>query len=520
MLKILKLPAVAAVLAAALLLAGCTQESPSVIRVDIDGPVINLDPQFATDPTAQMIIANLFEGLVVQTSDGQLRLGAAARYNISADGLTYTFTLRDDIYWQDGSAVSAQDFVFAFRRMFSPDAPSPLAGNFLAIANAAGVMDGNYPAVALGVSSRGAQTVIFNLEHPYPGFLYSLANTAAMPCNRHAFEQSFGRYGLEARYLFSNGPFAIDRWNSSQLQIIRSEYFREDEQALSERVVFYIGRQDSLGQLLSGRSDMVLVPSDRLGEVSGRSVRLLPAQTTVWGLVFNQNSQPWGNPLLRQGLALAVDLEPHGEYLPANLAATGAFIPSGTPVQAQSFREDAGAPAPDNNSARRLFGRGLAAIGYNHLPPATILAPENHANHLEFLSDTWRRELGAEITIQGVPAEEIAQHFADGDYAIALLSFYSASGGPGVFLSFFHSGTGHHGYNNPRFDYLLSAAGFAVSPEEIIGLYKQAEGILLEDAAIIPIFFETSYYALATGITGVEVLPFGGGVRFQNAHRE
>ena len=522
MLKVLRLMAITIAVAAALLLAGCTQESPSVIRVDISGPVANLDPQFATDPAARMIIANLFEGLVVQDSDGRLSLGAAAGYNISVDGLTYTFTLRDDIYWQDGSAVSAQDFVFAFRRMFSPYASSPFAGDFLVIANATRVMEGMSPPATLGVRALGAQTLIFALERPCPGFLSSLAHTAAMPCNRYAFEQSVGRYGLEARYLFSNGPFTIGRWDGSQLHLNRSEYFREEGQALSERVVFYIGRQDHVRQFLDGRSDMVLVPSDRLIEVTGRPAQLIPAQTTVWGLVFNQNTLPWGNTLLRQGLALTLDLGPRSEYLPANLVATGVFIPPGTLVQTQSFREgaDAHMPSPpDNNHARRLFGRGLAVIGYDHLPLTTIFVPESHATHLEFLSETWRRELGAEITIEIGPNAQSSQRLAIEEYPIALLPFYSTNGAPGAFLSFFHSDVNRYGYNSPRFDHALSAAGLAVNANEIIYLYQQAEGILLEDAAIIPLFFETSYYALATGLAGVDILPFGGGARFQNAQR-
>ena len=215
--------------ACTLLFAGCARYSPAIIRVDISSPVHNLDPQFATDPTARMLIANLFEGLMVQDSDGQLRLGAAAGYSVSPDGLTYTFTLRDDLRWQDGSAVTSRDFVFAFRRIFSPHAPSPFAGEFLAITNAERVMAGEASHITLGVLARDPQTVIFILERPDPGFLASLAHTAAMPCNQSAFEQTMGRYGLAIGYLVSNGPFTLGRWNASQIHLNRSEYFREDE---------------------------------------------------------------------------------------------------------------------------------------------------------------------------------------------------------------------------------------------------------------------------------------------------
>jgi len=519
----IKITALVVAFTATLFIVGCTQDSPSVVRVDISGPVHNLDPQFATDPIAQMVIANLFEALMIQDPEGQLRLGVAAEYHVSPDGLTYIFTLRENARWQDGKPVTSHDFVFAFRRMFAPHAPSPFANDFLAIANAAGVMDGSYSPGALGISAQGEGILVFTLEHPYPGFLTRLAHTAAMPCNRLAFEQTMGRYGLEARYLTSNGPFTIGRWDSAQLHLNRSEYFREEEQALSERVIFYIGRQDPVRQFLDGRSDMVLIPSYRLDEISDRSAQLVPAQMTSWGLVFNQNLRPWSNPLLRQSLALTLDQSLYSEYLPANLAATGLFVPPATQVQGLRFRDsgDISSPlGPDADLARRLFGRGLAALSYERLPPAVVFAPESHTEHLEFLTEVWQRELGVEITFVPTAYEEISQRTSAVDYAVILLPFYSAGEGPGAFLRHFHSRTNRFGYNNPRFDHALSAAGLAVQPEEIIRLYALAEGILLEDAAVIPVYFETLYYALAPNLTGVEVLPFGGGGRFQNAQRQ
>ena len=519
----LKRPVIIFFFAAVFFVAGCSQDSPSVIRADIGEPVRNLDPQFATDPTARMIISNLFEGLIAQDSEGQLRLGAAAQYRISPDGLTYTFTLREDARWQDGSAVTSGDFVFAFQRMFSPHAPSPFAADFLAIANASQVMDGDSSPATLGVSARGPQTVVFTLERPYPDFLIRLAHTAAMPCNRLAFEQSMGRYGMEARYLSSNGPFTIGRWDASQLHLSRSEYFREEEQALSERVILYIGRQDPLRQFLDGRSDLVLIPPDRLDEVSERSAQFIPAQLTVWGLVFNQNARPWGSPLLRQSLALSFDPNLHSENLPANLAATCVFVPSSALVQGQKFRSYGDASSPlglDSAQARRLFGQGLTALGYNHLPPSIIFVPENHTRHLEFLEETWQRELGAEITLVPTPAEQISQRLQTEDFGVMLLPFYSIGEGPGAFLRQFYSGGNRFGYNNPRFDHALGAASLATTREEITRLYALAEDLLLEDAAIIPVYFETSYYALSPGLTGVEVFPFGGGVRFQNAQKQ
>jgi len=491
--------------------------------MDISGPVHNLDPQFATDPTARMVLANLFEGLTVKSPDGSVRMGAAQRVEVSANRLVYTFTLREDARWQDGEPVTAQDFIFAFQRLFYPNAPSPFAGDFLAISQAQQVMDGTEPLTALGVTAPTPGTVVFTLERPAPDFLQLLAGTPALPCNRRAFEESRGRYGLEARYVFSNGPFMLRQWDNSRfLRLDRNENFREEEKALPDRVTLYIGRENPVRQFLDGRSDLVLIPSERLGEVSERQADFIPAERIVWALVFNQNSPPWGNPLLRQSLAMTIDRTLYEEALPHNLRAAGVFIPPAMLADGESFRALAGMYSPlefNPVQGRRLFRRGLDIIGYYRLPETALITPESHAAHMESIQAGWIRNLNADIDIVPAPPAEISERLRTGNYGIILMPFYATEPSPSALLQYFRSTINRFGYNNPRFDYALSATEDA-SPGEAARLYKIAENILLEDAALIPVYFETSYYALASGLTGVEIFPFGGKILFQNARHK
>jgi len=504
-------------------LTGCSPSSTPVIRMDIGGPVRNLDPQFATDPTARMVLANLFEGLMVKSPDGSVRPGAAGKAEVSASGLVYTFTLREDARWQDGEPVTAQDFIFAFQRLFSPYAPSPFARYFLDISNAGRVMDGTASLTDLGVNARGPGVVVFTLERPNPDFLQLLAGTPALPCNRRAFEESRGRYGLETRYVFSNGPFILRQWDNARfLHLDRNEQFREEKKALPGRVTLYIGRENPVKQFLDGRSDLVLIPSERLGEVSERQADFIPVERTVWALVFNQNAPPWGNPLLRQSLAMTIDRTLYEEALPYNLRATGAFIPPAMLSEGESFRALAGSPAPlEFNAAHghRIFRRGLEIIGDDRLPETTLITPEAHAPRMESVQAGWIRHLNADVEIVPAPPAEISERLRTGNYSIMLMPFSAAQPSPGALLQYFHSTVNRFGYNNPRFDHTLAAAQGA-SPRELARFYKTAENMLLEDAALIPVYFETSYYALTPGLTGVEIFPFGGKILFQNAQKE
>ena len=501
---------------------GCAPSASTVIRMDIGGPVHNLDPQFATDPTAIMILSNIFEGLLVKGADGALRPGVAKEYQVSASGLVYTFTLREDARWQDGEPLTAGDFVFAFERIFSPQAPSPFAQDFLAIYGAAQVMSGDAPLSSLGVTARDPHTLVFTLERPLGNFLERLSWTAAMPCNRNAFQESRGRYGLAMRYVHSNGPFVLSRWDASRLHLDRNEYFREEAKALPERVMLYIGRQDPLRQFLDGRSDLVRIPSERLGDVSERQAQFVPVERTVWGLVFNQNASPWGNPLLRQSLALTLDKNLYAQRLPAHLSVADAFVPPAALLGGQSFRSLVGDSAPLSfapNHGRRLFSRGLEVLGYERLPQTTLLLPESHYAILEPLQVGWIRELGVEIGIAPADPDQISERLSARSYDIMLMPFYLAAESPGSMLRAFYSGENRFGYHNPRFDYALRATGHAQSEELLVHFLQNAERILLEDAAIIPVYFETSYYAVVQGLVGVEIFPFCGRVLFQGAER-
>ena len=164
------------------LLPGCGKGEKNLnIRMDLQQEVTSLDPQFSTSWESQVVMLNLFEGLLIRGGDGELSPGAASDYTVSSDGLTYTFHLRRDGVWDDGdpadgvepTPVTAQDFVFSFWRIFDPEVPSPWAGDFQAIRNSQEVMAGELPKTQLGVWAIGEYTLVIQLSEPSPILLYS-----------------------------------------------------------------------------------------------------------------------------------------------------------------------------------------------------------------------------------------------------------------------------------------------------------------------------------------------------------
>ena len=521
------------VLALALLFGGCsTDTTEKTFKYDIPGPVDNLDPQFATDATARMIISNIYEGLLVPTPEGKLRPGVAKSYSLSPDGLIYTFILRENTSWWDtgkdshGKAVTAQDFAFALQRILAPGAASPFADDFLSIKNAREVLAGNLTPDSLGIEAPDPRTLRITLEEPDPLFLENLASTAAMPCDRSFFEEARGKYGLGRAFIRSNGPFYLQRWdNEKYILLAKNKHYTGEQPVIAGGVNLYIGRGDPAERFLSGTTDLArLSGAQSLGLDDNETVATV--EKTVWCVVFNQSDAVWGNPLLRQGLVAAVDRTQLSGHLAAGLTSTGTLVPPAMRILDRPYRELAGSTPPlafDPARGKELFDKGLLSLGLASLPVATLYVPEtdDHALYAGLVQQNWQQYLSAFINIERTTAHNIEQRLVSGDYQMLLMPFSPA--GPrvdsllGVFSS--HSSQNYFGYHSSVYDMMLQSAAHTGSAEEAAAGYARAEALLLGDAVILPLYGEATCYAMGDTVSGIEIFPFGGQVYFKYAQK-
>lgn len=464
------------------------------VRMDLAAPVENLDPQFATGETARMLLLNLGEGLMARTPQGETVPAAAQSYLVSADGTRYTFTLREDLFWEDGEPVTAEHFAFAFRRLFTPGALSPHAGGLSALEGAAPLLEGGGFLRDLGVEAPDNHTLVFRLARPSDDFLGQLAQSYTLPCREDIFTESRGRYGLEAAYVFSNGPFTLARWNSDRLSLEPNSRYREPP---AVAVTLYTSREDAFALFNSGKSDVVRVPAGKESEVRGGAT-LEAHQEAVWCLVFHQNRLPWGNPLLRQGMALTVDESLYAETLPAHLQATAAFA---LPLP----RDQEPRRAFDPPRGERLFALGLEAEELDRPPAAALYVPPEQMETLAQIGQGWQRYLNLHLRLEPADQARRAGLLESGDYGLILLPFSRSGPEEDALLAQFAGGN-PFGYGNPRYDALL---------EE--GQLDRAREMLLEDAAAIPLFREEATTAFAPGLEGIVVYPFGGRMDFSKA---
>ncbi len=518
---------------------GCGPESGQSIRMDLEGAVETLDPQFSTSWESQVILLNTMEGLLVRDGEGNLQAGAAESWEVSADGLTYTFHLREDAVWDDANfkegkaatPVTAHDFVFAFHRIFDPQTPSPWAEDFSAIRGARQVLAGELSKEQLGVRASGDYTLVITLSEPSPVLPELLAGSGALPCNQEFFESTRARYGQGTSYLLSNGPFYLSAWDEEALVLRPNSAYTGEQQVLCPSVVLYTGRAAREGTtawqlFLDGKSDFCLAGNLTAQELEGQNFSFYPAEDTVWALVFRQEEgSVLADARIRQALTLPLDREEFGERIPERFSLTSSLVPGSATLLGQEYRELAPAPQGSSSSpqeAREALTAGLEELELTSLPKLTLLLPQSAqlGSLGGYFQRVWQDELLQYINLEILEDAEFEKRLAAGDFQMAIAPLAAGSGSPMDALAAFATGSSANIclYQDPEFDLLLAQARTAPDASQAADLCLRCEQRLEEQAAAMALFSQQGYYAVAQGVEGLKY--HQGSILFSGAARK
>ena len=543
--RILKLiSGLTAVLMLAISLSGCGTE-PSLVRYDISSWVYTLDPQFAERESEQLVIYNMMEGLMRQRPDGKLEEGVIERYEVSQDQKHYTFYLREGMNWDDKDElpVTADDFVFAFRRIFNSIYPSPFASMYGAIQNSQQVLSGELPVERLGVRAVDERTVEFTLDYADPAFLESLSHSSAMPCSRQLFEAANGKYGSTIKQSYSNGPFFLMQWeNGNRLYLKKNPRYYDVQQVQSPGLYLYMDRdvqtaiQKEKGEqapsrfelLMSGKSDGCLADYEQYRQARSAGMTCQESQSIVWALTFNQTHTAFCNQQVREGFLRAIDRNTLGEFLQENrqenLQVCDRLIPPAISLFTQSYTAQTTAPTQnthDPQAAYQEYRAGMDELEADTLRKIQLLVPQdsNIPELCGLLQQAWQSTLAISVNIEEVTRDELSSRLSRGDYQAALIPLTASANTPADLLSRFTSTSTANvtSYRNPDFDALLDSAAISHDRAQILNQYSAAESMLMDDAVVYPLLVETQYFVLGKDVTGIDYYPYGGKVVFRDA---
>ena len=491
------------ILAAPVIQVGTELAADQVINRHLEDDPRTLDPSLAEDVVGQFVIEDLFEGLTTIAEDGSIVPGVATSWETSADGKTWTFHLRKEARWSDGDPVTADDFVYSWRRAVDPATASVYADALAPIVNAKAITAGKMAPDKLGVESMGPQTLIVHLETP-TGYLLSLLTNACMYPLHAAEIKQFGDAWTQPGHMVSNGPFLLsDRVLNGHITLLKNPHYWDAAHVRLTRVNYVVvkDRSEALNQYLAGDLDMTdrIPPSqkDQLQQMVGGQLTLTPNFATAM-FSINLDKPPFaGNIKLRQAMSAALDREILTKYVWHGLGLPAYHMMPPLTGYEPAIPEW----AKMTDDARHAYARKLyheAGYSDSHPLEAVFTYPTGGPDDRRFFEAAaamWQMNLGAKIQVYNVEWKVMLQERQQKS-----LSFYwdAWSGDfpdPFTFFQLFRSGNqfDQGDYHNAQYDALVDEASTSNDPVKRFQLFHQAEGLLNEDVPTIPVY----YYVIA-----------------------
>ncbi len=465
--------------------------APHALRTHWESPS-TLDPAMATSLHAIGLAEQLFSGLVQLAPDMDVIPDVAQSWEVSGGGRQYIFRLRDDVRWSDGTRVTAADFEYAWKRVLNPATDSPAARLLYDIKGARAFHHGdasaqNDPAV----QALDSDTLVVALEEPAAYFLHLVALCPYYPVPRHVVHH-YGSAWTELGNLVTNGPFLLEAWQRGEsIALVRNPQYHGSFGGNVQRVELSTVADLSAHWEMyeSDRTDVTSlfwVPDalrDRARQVHAGEYVSLPQLSTEY-VAFDVTQPPFDDPQVRQALVLATDRETlahqvaGGSFFPAN----GGFVPPGMPGHSPGI-----GLLFDPNQGREL----LAQAGYpggRGFPAVELLTNRWREPHGHYLEAQWRQNLGVRIPCRVMDWATLLQRLNAQQIRLSLTSWLADYADPDSFLRT-SPVRRYTQWRNEAYDRFVEQAGRSRDHGERMKLYGQADRILVEEAAIMPLVY-------------------------------
>lgn len=516
---------------------GCREDDGCdyTFSYDISSNPVTLDPQIADEPNSDIIIENVFMGLLTLGKDGSVKEGVASDFMVSDDGLTYNFKLKQDIYWVDNDEFerqcTAKDFVYGFTRLFLPETNSPRAKDYYCIKNSQLIHTGKIADTSmLGVKAKGDFELEISLEYPNPRFLTMLTETPSMPCNEEFFLYSQGKYGLSAECTPSNGAFYVRRWtydpyagtDTNNLILGRNFKNAEAHEICPAALNFFIeDKEQFINNFLDKDVNCIAVSNEEKEQIKG-GYGCEEFSNITCGITFNRNSELLKNSDFCMALSLLVDREAIMSAIPEFKEAEG-LVPDQVSMLDKSYREITGARTMleyNAVAAQSRFQKAKPQLDTGLFTGAKVIVPDSAAETaVSYVMQEWQREFGFYCVVETLSTDEYRARLDSGDYDIAVVELSGKYNSPSAYLEQFCTDNSGNctGFSDIGFESLLRRAGETAELSDSAELYSQAEQMLIDKAAFIPLYCKNEYFFTSEGAEDIVYNPFSKTVNFSKA---
>ncbi len=504
-------------------LSGCTDEPASTptektqVQLTLGTELDALEPTRATNVTSFTLIDHLQEGLLRYGPDDGLIPGLAESW--SHEGLNYTFHLRENIFWNNGTPITAQDFVFAWRRMVDPEVASLYAFILEPIKNAKEITAGELPTEQLGISAEGNKILHVELARPTPYFLELTAFTVFTPVNEAFFEQHGSRYFNNAVTSLSSGPYKLKEFvQGARLILEKNEsYWRANDIRIDE-LRFEHFTSDPTARLNLFRANQMHFTRLNFETVKQAAELNLKIHFHPTGehamLVFNTRPErPTGNRNLRLAFQAALD---RAEFVNNIVAVPGnkpsiSLFPSWLDGERKKFQKE----FPPTFLSQPDLDR--AALYMNEVPAEqrklTFLTFDGPTSRkrAEYFQEYFGRTLGLDIVIEQQSVKQFYQKLNSGNFDFASWGWLPDYNDILTYADLFASWNGNNvgAYNNPQFDNQVRIIQSSTNRRERFEAARELQRMIFEDVVIIPLYESSSAYVVSNRLKGMKRRMFG-----------
>ncbi|MDR4195916.1 peptide ABC transporter substrate-binding protein [Bacillus cereus] len=502
-----------------------------VLNVTVSEEIPSLDTVKTTDGTSAHIMQNIFEGLYVLNDQDQPTPAIAKSFKRSEDGKKYTFDLRKDAKWSNGDNVTANDFIFAWKRAINPETASQYASMLFYVKNAKEINKGTMPLDALGVKAINNYTLEVELEQPVPYFLQLLALPIYLPQHESFLKEQGNNYALEPSNLIYNGPFVLEKWKHEQeFQLKKNTTYWDRKKVKLDEINFHILKDTMTAVNLyeAGDLDRVPINSQAVDKYKGNKELHMSSDPGIAMLRFNEKNNALANKKVRQSISLALNKDDFVAHFINNGAkpASG-LVPVGhvNEVTGKDFRKENGdISSYDLQNAKKLWEEAKKELGVEQVNLGFLTFEQDNAIRMaEYIKGDLEKNLqGLAIQIKQQPFKQKLQLEQIGDYDITMANWGPDYKDPISYLELFTTGNPNNkmNYSNVRYDELIKKAktDFVLDTEKRWEALREAEQVLLEDAAVAPLYHIGSAYVQKDYVKGIEKHQFGGIYTYKNAY--
>lgn len=489
---------------------------PQKVVHNLGADPASIDPALNEAVDGSNVLHNTFEGLTRTDADEQPIPGVAESWEISEDGLTYTFKLRES-KWSDGEPVVAGDYEYAWKRALDPATAAGYAYQMYYIKNGQKINAGELPIDEAGVKALDDSTLEVTLENPTPYFLQLTAFPTYFPVRKDVVEADPEGWALNPETFISNGPFKMTEWTHNDvLRLEKNEnYYDADKVMLSEiEYVMIAEGSTAFSAFQAGELDYTeAIPSEQIAQLQAANdpnFHIFPYIGTYF-YVFNMNEPAVQDVKVRQALSLAIDREQivsqvtKGGQLPAS-----GFVSDGIATSTgESFRTFAGdygiAPTANVEQAQALLAEAgfPGGAGFPTLE-LSYNTSEGHKAIAEAIQAMWKANLGINVELRNEEWKVFQESRQNGNYQVARHGWIGDYSDPMTFLEMWTTGAGTNDakYANPAYDKLIADSKLAAGADRD-ELLKQAEALLAQDMPVLPIYYYTNVAMMRTTLQGV-----------------